>query len=152
MAARNPQPATYATEYTANPASVIQPASNTAVPAARDIVREEYRRKTPRAANAARQKTPTYNPSPTSPSLEPHLSPVELARLWAVSPDYIRRRFRYEPGVTMLGRSLRIPQSVAERVHRQSGARATAGPVKFARRQVRTAKDGRLEPVLTGYR
>lgn len=59
---------------------------------------------------------------------ERHYSPAELASLWGVSLDTIRRLFRNEPGVLVfcnkkLGkrtyRTLRIPASVAERVHRK---------------------------------
>lgn len=62
------------------------------------------------------------------PSLEKHFSPKELAALWAVSPDTIRRFFLREPGVLILNdggrgkrryRTLRIPASVAERFHRR---------------------------------
>jgi hypothetical protein len=56
-----------------------------------------------------------------------HYSPDELATLWGVSVDSIRRIFRDEPGVLKMGEkspkhkrqylTLRIPESVAERVH-----------------------------------
>ena len=56
-----------------------------------------------------------------------HYSPDELAGLWGVSVDSIRRIFRDEPGVLKMGDkspkhkrqylTLRIPESVAERVH-----------------------------------
>ena len=49
--------------------------------------------------------------------------------MWNLSPDAVRRIFRDEPGVLVLGDrnprsrrryvTLRIPQSVLERVHRQ---------------------------------
>ena len=59
-----------------------------------------------------------------------HFKVEELAELWAVSDDTIRRLFRDEPGVINLGNeessrkkrryvSLRIPETVAERVHRK---------------------------------
>jgi hypothetical protein len=58
---------------------------------------------------------------------EPHFTPAELAELWGVDPETIRNVFRNEPGVLKLGNSngkrtyitLRIPESVAERVHRR---------------------------------
>lgn len=64
-----------------------------------------------------------------TPAASKHFTPMELAEAWGVSPDTIRKLFRDEPGVLKLGRagsrfrrsyfSLRIPQEVAERVHRR---------------------------------
>ena len=58
---------------------------------------------------------------------EKHYSCTELAQAWGVSPQTIRELFRKEEGVLKIGSSgtrtrrgyktLRIPQSVAERVH-----------------------------------
>jgi hypothetical protein len=63
---------------------------------------------------------------------EKHYSPDELATLWGVSVDSIRRIFRDEPGVLKMGSrspkhkrqylTLRIPESVAERVHTRLSA------------------------------
>jgi transcriptional regulator GlxA family with amidase domain len=61
---------------------------------------------------------------------ERHYSVAELAERWNLSPDTIRKLFENEPGVLMLGESLtrrgkrryttlRIPASVAARVHRR---------------------------------
>jgi hypothetical protein len=59
---------------------------------------------------------------------EKHYTPSELAKLWNVSPDVIRRLFMDEPGVVVLYnphpdrrpyRSLRIPESVAIRVYQK---------------------------------
>ena len=61
---------------------------------------------------------------------ERHYSVVELAELWNLSPDTIRKLFENEPGVLVLGENstklgkrryttLRIPESVAARVHRR---------------------------------
>jgi hypothetical protein len=59
---------------------------------------------------------------------ETHFTVQELAQLWRVSPDSIRRLFRDEPGVVHFGRSkrnrriydpIRIPQTIAERVYRR---------------------------------
>jgi hypothetical protein len=62
-------------------------------------------------------------------ALEKHYTPAELAVLWGLSPDFIRDRFRDEPGVLKIDRpermrkrgycTIRIPQSVASRVHRE---------------------------------
>ena len=64
-----------------------------------------------------------------SPALERHFTPKELAELWGFNENTIRRLFIDEPGVLKYGApcrrgkrqyiSLRIPQSVAERVHRE---------------------------------
>ena len=60
--------------------------------------------------------------------LERHLTVAELAALWRVSEDTIRRLFLNEPGVIVIHRprrrtrtykSLRIPESVAQHVHKR---------------------------------
>jgi transcriptional regulator GlxA family with amidase domain len=60
--------------------------------------------------------------------LERHLSVEELAELWGMSEDFVRRLFLHEPGVVVfyrqqpgrrVYRTLRIPDSVALRVHRR---------------------------------
>jgi hypothetical protein len=61
-----------------------------------------------------------------------HYSPAELAEAWGVSVETVRSIFRGEPGVLKLGKTgtryrrsyytLRIPQEVAERVHRRLSA------------------------------
>jgi hypothetical protein len=63
---------------------------------------------------------------------EKHFSPTELATAWGVSAETIRVLFRKEPGVLRVGAnglkekrsyvSLRIPRSVAERVHKRLSA------------------------------
>jgi hypothetical protein len=66
----------------------------------------------------------------TSPAtLERHFSVLEVAKIWNLSKDAVRRKFQDEPGVLVLsshssGRkrrytTLRIPQSVLERVHQR---------------------------------
>lgn len=64
-----------------------------------------------------------------APFCERHLSVSEIADLWSLSPDVVRKLFEREPGVLVLGdqvsrskrryTTLRVPQSVAERVHRR---------------------------------
>jgi hypothetical protein len=66
---------------------------------------------------------------PTSPCTERHFSPQEIAAQWGLSDDSVRRLFQNEPGVLRIGEAkprhkrryltLRIPQSVMERVHRR---------------------------------
>ena len=60
---------------------------------------------------------------------ERHYSAEELGKLWNLSGDTVRRLFEREPGVLVIERArsrnarhyrtLRIPESVAERVHRR---------------------------------
>jgi hypothetical protein len=59
-----------------------------------------------------------------------HYSPAEIAELWNLSPDCVRKVFENEPGVLVIGNAqpkrgkrsyttLRIPQTVLDRVHRR---------------------------------
>lgn len=68
--------------------------------------------------------------TPTSGSavFEHHYSATEIGKIWNLSEDAMRRLFEKEPGVLVLGnskpgkrryRTLRIPESVALRVHRK---------------------------------
>lgn len=67
-------------------------------------------------------------PNENAPT-ERHWSVEEVAALWGISKDTVRRLFSREPGVLALGRrlasgkrrytTLRIPQSVLERIHRR---------------------------------
>jgi len=62
-------------------------------------------------------------------ALEKHYSVWELAQLWGLSEKTIRRMFMDEPGVVKWGHdegrfkraytTLRIPESVVQRVHRR---------------------------------
>ena len=66
---------------------------------------------------------------PVDLSREKHYSVVELAQLWNLSDKTIRRMFEKEPGVLQWGNeetrvkrgytTLRIPETVALRVHRR---------------------------------
>lgn len=69
-------------------------------------------------------------PSPAcSIFTERHYTCAEVAALWNISPDEVRKIFQNEPGVLVLGNqtsghkrrytTLRIPESVLERVHRR---------------------------------
>jgi hypothetical protein len=63
---------------------------------------------------------------------ERHFSPSDLAKAWGVSAETVRQIFREEPGVLKIGKpgtktkrgyfTLRIPEEVAERVHRRLAA------------------------------
>jgi hypothetical protein len=77
---------------------------------------------------AERNAEPFKNEPDTLRSLEKHFSPKELGELWGLSSDTIRRLFHREPGVLVLNdgargkrryRTVRIPASVAERLHRR---------------------------------
>ena len=59
-----------------------------------------------------------------------HYTPAEIAEKWKLSTDVIRALFDKEPGVLVIGdqvssrskrryRTVRIPERVAERVHRR---------------------------------
>jgi transcriptional regulator GlxA family with amidase domain len=61
-------------------------------------------------------------------TFERHYSVEELTTLWGVSDDFVRRLFLNEPGVVVfvthrpgkrVYRTLRIPESVVQRVHRR---------------------------------
>jgi hypothetical protein len=64
---------------------------------------------------------------------EKHYAPDELAELWGVSTETVRSIFREEPGVLRIVRedkpknkrayvTMRIPESVAERIHNRLSA------------------------------
>lgn len=69
-------------------------------------------------------------PSGATTAAEHHYTVQEIAELWKVSPDTVRRTFAGEPGVLVIGRGrralLRVPESVLSRVHNRmsSGKRA----------------------------
>jgi hypothetical protein len=65
-----------------------------------------------------------------SRATERHYSVAEVAELWNLSRDAVRRLFQKEPGVLVIGdarpkygrrsyTTLRIPESVLQRVHRR---------------------------------
>jgi hypothetical protein len=59
--------------------------------------------------------------------VERHYAVDEVAKMWHLSPDKVRDLFEHEPGVLVIGdpfprhkrryRTLRIPQTVLNRVH-----------------------------------
>jgi hypothetical protein len=65
----------------------------------------------------------------SDPALERHYSVIEVAKLWGLSENTIRRMFTGEPGVVEWGgeesrfkrayKTMRIPESVVQRVHRR---------------------------------
>jgi hypothetical protein len=69
---------------------------------------------------------PSPNPAARGGALERHYTPRELAETWQLHPETIRRMFKDESGVLKIvghrrGKrekiTIRIPLSVAERVH-----------------------------------
>jgi hypothetical protein len=66
-------------------------------------------------------------PEERSGSVERHYAVDEVAKMWHLSPDKVRDLFEHEPGVLVIGdpfprhkrryRTLRIPQTVLNRVH-----------------------------------
>ena len=84
--------------------------------------------------SAARVVTFQQNDTAVTPDVAPfavrHYSPAEIAELWSLSVDTVRKIFENEPGVLVLGNpqprrgkrsytTLRIPANVLERVHRR---------------------------------
>lgn len=77
-----------------------------------------------------------------SPFEEPHYAVADISEMWSISSDVVRELFEHEPGVLVFGgttrkgrrryTTLRIPRSVAARVHRRlcnpdlTGGRARA--------------------------
>jgi len=70
---------------------------------------------------------------------EAHYAVTQIAELWNLSPDVIRKLFEREPGVLVIGdhgsrskrryTTLRVPKSVAERVYRRlCNPNLTGGP------------------------
>jgi hypothetical protein len=76
------------------------------------------------------------SPSQESQMRERHYSPAELSELWNLSEDSVRRIFECEPDVLIFEnpkkasdrrrRTMRIPESVAERVYRRLSTRKPA--------------------------
>jgi hypothetical protein len=71
---------------------------------------------------------PAFSAEPLS-AIEPHYSAAMVAELWHLDVETVRRLFQNEPGVVVLQspakkgkrgyKTLRIPQSVLERVHKR---------------------------------
>jgi hypothetical protein len=74
--------------------------------------------------------SPSLPATSTAPSFaERHYAIAEIAELWSLSCDVVRKLFEREPGVLVLGgqnaphkrryTTLRIPETVVRRVHRR---------------------------------
>ncbi len=70
----------------------------------------------------------------TSVHIERHYAVTEIAEMWNLSADKVRELFENEPGVLLIGErnprhkrryvTLRIPQSVLERVHHRLSSKS----------------------------
>ncbi len=79
--------------------------------------------------NAAVSSVPAPSSVTVPPYAERHFSVAQIAATWSLSQDATRKIFQDEPGVLVLGdegsrqrrryRTLRIPESVLQRVHRR---------------------------------
>jgi hypothetical protein len=66
---------------------------------------------------------------------ERHYAVIEVAEMWNLSPDKVREIFEQEPGVLVIGErnprhkrrylTLRIPQTVLQRVHSRLASKPT---------------------------
>lgn len=73
----------------------------------------------------------------TSADVERHFAVAEIAEMWNLSSDKVRELFENEPGVLVIGErnprhkrryiTLRIPQSVLERVHFRLSLKSSVG-------------------------
>jgi hypothetical protein len=89
---------------------------------------------------------------------EAHYTVAEVAEMWKLSADTVRKVFENEPGVLVIGtaggrgkggyRTLRIPESIVERVHRRlcnpdlTPVRVRAYPSGSRDHQLLTTTDG----------
>ncbi|HWQ52151.1 MAG TPA: hypothetical protein VN442_00605 [Bryobacteraceae bacterium] len=83
------------------------------------------------AINAVERRSSGRDQANTvSAALERHYTVAEVAKMWNLSKDVIRELFAKEPGVLVVGdtagrrgkrryRTMRIPESVFQRVHRR---------------------------------
>ncbi len=78
-------------------------------------------------------RAPSVPPTPNGEFAERHYSVAEIAELWKLSVDTVRKLFANEPGLMVIGngdprpgtrryRTLRIPESVVLRVYRRHKA------------------------------
>jgi hypothetical protein len=81
-------------------------------------------------ASALQFEQPADTAPKSAVSVERHYSPAEIGEMWNLSADCVRNIFENEPGVLVIGNSitrrgkrtyktLRIPQSVLDRVHKR---------------------------------
>jgi hypothetical protein len=87
------------------------------------------RRRTSLQQKLAWMREQHADPAPTAPPAfaERHYNVAQIAAMWGLSQDTVRRLFQFEPGVLIFGgqqsahtrryTTLRIPESVVRRVH-----------------------------------
>lgn len=85
---------------------------------------------------------------------ERHYSVADVGEMWNLSPQVIRELFEREPGVLVIGddgtrskrryRTLRIPETVMERVHRRLSNPDLPMPVRSSRAYNHSSRDQRL--------
>lgn len=73
---------------------------------------------------------------PAGVEFEPHHTPAQVAKLWGMSADTVRKMFEHEPGVLRFGTEetrhkrayfmMRIPESVMRRVHAKWRTRSSS--------------------------
>ena len=107
--------------------SVAETRTNPAFERIKDIAMSRFGRKPASFSRAF--GAPIADVTSIDLSREKHYSIAEVAKLWALSEKTIRRMFEHEPGVLCWGKSearfrrgyrtLRIPETVMLRVHRQ---------------------------------
>ena len=78
---------------------------------------------------ASADSAPALSANAETPALERHFSVQQIAEMWNLCENSVRALFKNEPGVVQIERprsrwkrgysTLRIPQSVLERVHRR---------------------------------
>jgi hypothetical protein len=81
-------------------------------------------------------------------AIERHFTPFELGQLWQLDSDTVRALFAGEPGVLRIDwpeamrkwryASLRIPESIAVRIHERLEVKQIARVTKFASRKAMT--------------
>lgn len=76
----------------------------------------------------AAQSRPVREAAVGIPAVEQHYTPKQIAMLWGVSEETVRRTFRDLPGVFVLGserhgkrknHTIRVPESILSNYHRQ---------------------------------
>jgi hypothetical protein len=88
----------------------------------------DFARKPVESSRFAAASTPT-GIMPIDLANEKHYSVIEISKLWALSQKTVRKIFENEPGVILWGhsetmrkrgyRTLRVPETVLQRVHRR---------------------------------
>lgn len=91
------------------------------------ILRRDFNNPSPRDRETEQVSNSASQQQANSVFAERHYTVAEIAAIWNLSKDTVRRMFQNEPGVLVLGghssarkrqyTTLRVPQSTMERVH-----------------------------------